>query len=78
MSHVPHELPDEFPEFVEKMQKLKQDDAHFARLADDYHEVNREIHRIETDVTPTSDEYHEGLRKKRMRLKDEIFHILNA
>lgn len=78
MSHVPHELPDEFPEFAEKMKRLKQDDAHFSRLADEYHDVNREIHRVETDVTPTSDAYQEELRKKRLKLKDEIFHILSA
>lgn len=77
MSHVPHELPEEFPEFVTKMQTLKQEDSRFARLSDEYHEINREIHRIETDVTPTSDAYHEELRKKSLRLKDEIFHLLN-
>ena len=78
MTHVPHELAEEFPEFAEKMKSLKQDNAHFARLSDEYHEINREVHRIETNVEPTSDAYHEDLRKKRMKLKDEIFHMLNA
>ncbi len=78
MTHVPHELADEFPEYADKMQALKLEGGHFARLADEYHEINREIHRIETDVTPTSDQYQEEMRKKRLKLKDEIFHILNA
>jgi len=72
MSHVPHELAKEFPDQAEKLHALKTKDAHFARLADTYHELNREIHRIETDVEPATDEHSVELRKKRMMLKDEI------
>lgn len=78
MSHVPHELHDEFPEATEKMHELKMSNAHFARLADHYHEINRSIHRAETDVEPTSDDVLEVLKKKRLALKDEIAGILQA
>ncbi|TYC67194.1 DUF465 domain-containing protein [Stappia sp. BW2] len=78
MSHVPHELHEEFPEAAEKLHALKTNDAHFARLADEYHAVNREVHRIETDVEPTSDEVLEDLKKKRLNLKDQIAAILAA
>ena len=78
MSHTPHELTEEFPELAEKIHALKTNDAHFAKLADEYHELNREIHRIETDVEPTSDEHQTELRKKRMALKDEIYALLKA
>lgn len=47
-SHTPHELADEFPEAREAIRQLKQQDPHFATLAERYHEVNREIHRMET------------------------------
>ena len=77
MSHVPHELAEEFPEFVEKMSELRKSDSHFARLADEYHSVNREVHRAETDVEPTSDEHMNMLRKQRMALKDQIAQYLN-
>ena len=50
MSHVPHELPEEFPEYIEKMHTLKMEDRHFSRLAEEYHRVNREVHRMETRV----------------------------
>ena len=50
MSHTPHELAAEFPDDTEILHELKTSDAHFARLADAYHEVNREIHRIEAMV----------------------------
>ena len=41
MSHVPHELPEEFPDKVAIMHDLKFNDAHFQRLSDEYHKLNR-------------------------------------
>jgi len=78
MSHVPHELADEFPDAAEKIHELKLNNAHFAKIADAYHEVNREIHRIEAKIEATSDAYAEGLKKKRLALKDEIATFLTA
>ena len=78
MSHTPHELAEEFPEFTDQIHALKTSDAHFARLADEYHEVNREIHRIETDTEPASDAHQTELRKKRMALKDELYAMLKS
>ena len=78
MSHTPHELTAEFPDLVDKIHTLKTSDAHFAKLADEYHELNRQIHRIETDVEPASDEHQTQLRKRRMALKDEIYAMLKA
>lgn len=72
MSHVPHELPEAFPGQADRIRELKAADAHFAKLADDYHEVNREIHRGETDVEPMDDARMQGLRKRRLALLDEI------
>ena len=76
MSHTPHELAEEFPDLADKLHALKTSDAHFARLAEEYHELNREIHRIETETEPASDEHQTELRKKRMALKDEIYALL--
>lgn len=78
MSHVPHELHEEFPEAAEALHQLKTSDAHFARLADEYHSVNREVHRIETNVEPAKDEVLEDLKKKRLHLKDQIAALLAA
>ena len=77
MSHTPHELAEEFPDAVARIHDLKTNDPHFARLAEQYHELNRQIHRIETDVEPASDEHQTELRKKRMYLKDQIAARLN-
>ena len=78
MSHVPHELHEEFPDAAETLHHLKTTDAHFGRLADEYHTINREVHRIETDVTPASDEVLEDLKKKRLHLKDQIAAMIAA
>ncbi|MBU2993918.1 YdcH family protein [Octadecabacter sp. 1_MG-2023] len=78
MSHTPHELHEEFPEFGDKISALKQSDAHFAKLSEAYHEVNRAVHRAETDIEPTDDAHMQQMRKERMKLKDEIFAALNA
>ncbi|WP_170441832.1 YdcH family protein [Ruegeria arenilitoris] len=77
MSHTPHELAEEFPDKVELMSQLKQSDAHFARLADEYHELNRMVHRAETNVEPMEDLAEGELRKKRAALKDQIWSILS-
>ncbi len=73
MSHTPHDLFDEFPELADAMRDLKEKDAHFARLFDEYNDVNRAVYRAETDVEPISDEHMTDRRKRRMALKDEIY-----
>ncbi len=76
MSHTPHELLEEFPDQHDAMLALKANDAHFAKLYEEYHVVNRAIHRAETDVEPTDDMHMADMRKQRMVLKDEIAGIL--
>lgn len=78
MSHTPHELHEEFPDKIELMHRLKESDAHFARLAEEYHEINRTVHRAETNVEPMGDLAEVELRKKRALLKDQIWGILSA
>ena len=78
MSQTPHELAEEFPDKVEHIAALKQSDAHFAGLADEYHDINRAVHRAETDVEPTDDLHMSDMRKQRMALKDQIWAALSA
>ena len=72
MSHTPHELAEEFPDKVQQIHDLKQKDGAFRVLADRYHEVNRAIHRAETNVEPTDQFNEENMRKERLNLKDQI------
>ncbi|NKB56499.1 MAG: DUF465 domain-containing protein [Alphaproteobacteria bacterium] len=77
MTHTPHELAEEFPEHAQKIHDLKLSDAHFTRLADEYHALNRTIHRAEAGTEPVSEFTETEMRKNRMVLKDEIAGILN-
>ncbi len=77
MSHTPHELAEEFPDKAERIHALKKSDPHFAKLVDEYHEVNRAVHRAETNIEPTDDLHEDQLRKQRLVLKDQIWKILS-
>lgn len=77
MSHTPHELIDEFPEYSDKIHELKVGNAHFTKLADEYHEINRTIHRAETYVEPVDELVEVEMRKSRAVLKDEIYKMLS-
>ena len=76
MPNTPHELAEDFPDQVDKIHELKTSDAHFAKLMDEYHEINRTVHRAETGVEPVEDLVEGEMRKKRMVLKDEIASML--
>lgn len=76
MPNTPHQLAEEFPEKIDAMHALKAENAHFARLFDEYHEVNSAVHRAETNIAPTDDFNEEAMRRKRMQLKDEIWGML--
>ena len=78
MSHVPHELAEEFPQHADKISALKQQNAHFAKLAESYHDLNRRVHRAETNVEPIEVLAENQLRKERAALKDEIWGMLSA
>ncbi len=76
MSNTPHELAEEFPQDVDKIHTLKVSNPHFAKLMDEYHEINRAVHRAETGVEPVDDMAESQMRKQRMHLKDEIAGML--
>jgi uncharacterized protein YdcH (DUF465 family) len=66
----------ELPEHRDTIHNLKMTNNHFARLFDEYHEVDHEVHRIETGVENTSDDYLEERKKARLHLKDELYRII--
>jgi len=78
MSNVPHELAAEFPQFKDKIHDLKMSDAHFRRLFEEYHTVNREVHRAEAAGLNISDEHYEEIKKTRLHLKDELYALLTG
>lgn len=73
-----HPLIKEFPEFRSAIHDLKEADTHFARLFDEYHEVDKTVVRMEGDVEPAADHVIEDAKKRRLSLKDELYAMLVA
>lgn len=73
MSLEKHSLVKEFPDHQHTIRHLKMNDKHFAKLFDEYHELDHEIFSIESSNNSTSDEYLDELKKKRVALKDTLY-----
>ncbi len=73
-----HDLIHELPEYKEQIHKLKTTNNHFAKMFEEYHELDHEVLRIEEGIENPSDDYLEGLKKKRLLLKDKMFDMLKA
>ncbi len=71
-----HDLHHEFPELSDRIHQLKTENRHFARLFDKYHEIDKEIIRIEQGQETPTDEYLEKRKKERLALKDELYQML--
>ena len=78
MSNTPHQLHEDFPAFAEAIHALKVRDAHFAKLSEQYQDINGQIHRAETNVEPMEDLAMIDIRKRRAALKDQIFAALKV
>ena len=78
MTHTHHDLHSEFPADGEILHQLKLHNAHFQKLAERYHDINREVHRIESGVEPASDARSEDLKKQRLALLDEVAQMIAA
>ena len=78
MAHTLHELGAIFARDADLLHTLKLHDAHFVKLTDKYHAINREVHRIEAEVEAASDDRVESLKKERLALLDTITGIVNA
>jgi uncharacterized protein YdcH (DUF465 family) len=70
-----HDLHSEFPQYDEKIHELKVSDNHFRKLFDEYHDVNKKIHHLESTSVFIDSELN-TLRVKRLKLKDQLREIL--
>jgi uncharacterized protein YdcH (DUF465 family) len=71
-----HDLNHEFPEYHDEIHQLKMHDQHFAKLFDEYHSKDHEVHRLELGNEVSADEYLEQLKKERLLLKDQLLRML--
>ncbi|MDX1370047.1 YdcH family protein [Pseudomonas sp.] len=71
-----HPLSREFPQFETQMRALLKADGHFARLAEEYEQLDKRIYEV-TDGREAMDELQlQGLKMQRVTLKDEIETLL--
>jgi len=76
MLNEKHDLVSELPEHRATIHHLKMNDRHFAKLFEEYHDADHEVHRIEMGVENTADDYLDERKKRRLQLKDELFEII--
>ncbi len=72
-----HDLLHEFPEHKDKIHQLKVSNENFRKLFDEYHELERHIHKINDGSENVIDEYAHELKAKLLFMKDEIYAHLN-
>lgn len=73
-----HDLRHDLPEHEEAIHELKMANNHFAKLFDEYHDLDRKVRRIEQEIEVRSDVAMEDLKKRRILLKDELLVMIRA
>ena len=73
-----HDLHHEFPEFATSIHALKVGDKHVAKLFDAYHALTSSVEAIEVKDSPVADAALEEMKKHRVKLKDELYGMLQA
>ena len=73
-----HDLHLEFPEMVDAIQALKAGNAHFSKLYASYNRLTGNVEDLEENDMPVADFTIEDMKKQRVKLKDELYHILLA
>jgi len=71
-----HDLIHELPEHKERIHQLKMSDKHFAKLYDEYNELDQQILRMEEGFETPSDDVLEEVKKKRLYLKDQLVEMI--
>ncbi|MNY61025.1 hypothetical protein D3C86_1976510 [compost metagenome] len=73
-----HDLHNEFPDMVDAIHALKAGNAHFARLFAVYQRLTGNVENLEENDMPVGDFTIEDMKKQRVKLKDELYHLLLA
>ena len=78
MSDLSHSLYNDFPEYHQRINQLKLENEEFARMATKYHSIDHSVRGLESRNIPTTDQHFEELKILRVRLKDELYHMLQV
>ncbi|WP_374278150.1 YdcH family protein [Azonexus sp.] len=73
-----HDLHQEFPDMADAIDALKASNAYFARLIGSYNRLTGKVEDLEEHDMPVADFTLEDMKKQRVKLKDELYHLLLA
>ncbi len=63
-------------EYRDEIHELKQQNAHFAKIFEKHNELDQKVEDAEAGRVPMSDFELENLKKEKLRLKDEAYHMI--
>lgn len=73
-----HDLYTEFPELRDAIDAMKADSGYFAALFGRYNRLTGKVENLEEHDMPVADFTLEDMKKARVKLKDEIYQLLQA
>ncbi|MEI7431132.1 MAG: DUF465 domain-containing protein [Betaproteobacteria bacterium] len=73
-----HDLHTEFPEMNDAIAVLKKSNPLFARLYATYHRLTGKVEDLEEHDLPVADFTIEELKKHRVKMKDDLYHLMLA
>ena len=73
-----HDLQHEFPDMQDAIAALQKDNALFARLLASYNRLTGRVEDLEEHDMPVADFTLEDMKKQRVKLKDDLYHLLLA
>lgn len=73
-----HSLLHDFPEYKDKIVKLMESDHEFATKAKRYHELDKDIRKLELKDAPIDDETFHQCKHERALLKDVLYRKLTT
>ena len=73
-----HDLHHEFPEMHDAISTLRSANPMFARMYATYHRLTGKVEDLEEHDIPVDDFTIEDMKKHRVKLKDDLYHMMLA
>jgi len=73
-----HDLHHDFPEMHDAIASLRNGNPMFARLFATYHRLTGKVEDLEEHDMPVDDFTIEDMKKQRVKLKDDLYHMMLA
>lgn len=67
-----------FPEYRDLIVQLREENPHFARIFEEHEKLDRQISQLELDPVNQINSDIDAIKRKKLKLKDEIYYLLKA